>query len=94
MGIITDLDTILNASRYPGADSTLKSDRLEALEHVCDHYRSQKGGAAPGSGTVATERRFSLQNKIKTAKRSRLSKGKTRNLMTVASAAISLNAFD
>ncbi len=34
LGIIADLDTVLNASRYPGADSALK--RLDALEHVCD----------------------------------------------------------
>ena len=27
----------INASRYPGADSALKSNGLEALERVCDH---------------------------------------------------------
>ncbi|KAK1902580.1 Transmembrane protein C17orf113 [Dissostichus eleginoides] len=38
VGIIADLDTVINASRYPGADSTLKSYGLEALERVFDHY--------------------------------------------------------
>eukprot|EP00064_Thunnus_orientalis_P005051 superscaffoldBa00000481_g5064 len=47
MGIIADLDTVLNASRNPGADSVLKSYRLDALECVCDHYGSQRSAAAP-----------------------------------------------
>ena len=148
VGIIADLDTVINASRYPGADSALKSYGLEALERVCDHYGSQRDAAAPlvqkermlrdflpvkrvlaGSGnpsfrescrllitslgemfpdyktlaevalvipvsSVAAERGFSLQNNIKTAMRSRLSEAKTQRLMTIASAAISLDAFD
>lgn len=148
LGIIADLDTVLNASRYPGADSALKSYGLEALERVCDHYGSQRDAAAPlvqkermlrdflpvkrvlaGSGnpsfrescrllitslgdmfpdfktlaevalvipvsSVAAERGFSLQNKIKTATRSRLSEAKTQNLMTIASAATPLDEFD
>ena len=47
LGIIADLDTVLNASRYPGPDSALKSYGLEALERICDHYGSQSGAAAP-----------------------------------------------
>ncbi|KAK1903538.1 Zinc finger protein 862 [Dissostichus eleginoides] len=38
VGIIADLDTVNNASRYSRADSALKSYGLEALERVCDHY--------------------------------------------------------
>lgn len=93
MHIVADLDTTLNASCYPGADSALKSYRLEALKRICGHSRSQKGGSVPGNGTVAAEREFSLQNKIQTTKRSHLFEAKTQNLMTVTSAAISLDAF-
>lgn len=39
--------TVLNAFRYPGADSALKSYGLDALEHVCDHYGTQRGAVAP-----------------------------------------------
>ncbi|KAK1878735.1 Transmembrane protein C17orf113 [Dissostichus eleginoides] len=38
VGIIADLNTVINASHYPGADSALKSYGLEALERICDHY--------------------------------------------------------
>ena len=148
LGIIADLDTVLNASRYPTADSALKTHGLEALERVCAHYGSPRGAAAPlvendrmqrdflpmkrvlaGSGnpsfrgscrllitslgemfpdfralaevalvipvsSVAAERGFSLQNNIKTATRSRLSEAKTQHLMTIASAAVSIDTFD
>lgn len=148
LSIISDLDTVLNASRYPVADSALKSYGQEALERICDHYGSPTGAAEPpvqrermerdflpvkrvlaGSGnpsfrescrllitslgemfpdfktlaelalvipvsSVAAERGFSLQNNIKTAMRSRLSEAKVQNLMTIASAATSLDAFD
>ncbi|XP_076591239.1 uncharacterized protein C17orf113-like [Chaetodon auriga] len=47
LSTISDLDTVLNASRYPGADSALKSYGQEALERVCDHYGSQTGAAEP-----------------------------------------------
>eukprot|EP00064_Thunnus_orientalis_P007345 superscaffoldBa00000808_g7365 len=142
VGIISDLDTALNASHYPGANSMLKSYGLDALECVCYRNESQRGAAAPlvqkertmrdfppgeasacrisaGNPTfrvlptsdhflrgnvevalvipvssVAAERGFSLQNKIKTAMRSRLPEAKTRNLMTIVSAAISLDSFD
>ncbi|KAK0148970.1 Transmembrane protein C17orf113 [Merluccius polli] len=48
LSIISDLDTVLNASCYPGgADSALKSYGQEALESVCDHYGSQTGAADP-----------------------------------------------
>lgn len=127
VGLIADLYTVLNTSRYPGTDSALKSYGLEALEHVCDHYGVQKCASAPlvqkervrqdflamkrvlaGSGnptfresckllitslgemfpdyktiipvsSVAAERGFSLQNKIKTVTRSRLSEAKMQN---------------
>ncbi|KAI4785163.1 hypothetical protein KUCAC02_037927 [Chaenocephalus aceratus] len=46
-GIIADLDTVINASRYPAADSALKSYGLEALERVCDHYGAHRDAAAP-----------------------------------------------
>ncbi|KAK5899933.1 hypothetical protein CesoFtcFv8_009358 [Champsocephalus esox] len=36
VGIIADLDTVINASRYPGADCVLKRYGLEALERLCD----------------------------------------------------------
>ncbi|KAK5848763.1 hypothetical protein PBY51_008456 [Eleginops maclovinus] len=148
LGIIADLDTVLNASRYPTADSALKTHGLEALERVCDQYGSPRGAAAPlvendrmqrdflpmkrvlaGSGnpsfrgscrllitslgemfpdfralaevalvipvsSVAAERGFSLQNKIKTATRSRLSEAKAQHLMSIASAAESIDTFD
>lgn len=148
VGLIADLDTILNASRYPGTDSALKSYGLDALERVCDHYGAQKCASAPlvqkervlqdflpmkqvlaGLGnptfresckllitslgemfpdyktlaevalvilvsSVAAEHGFSLQNKIKIVTRSRLSEAKMQNLMTVASASVSLDAFD
>ena len=38
---------MLNASRYPTADSALKTHGLEALERVCAHYGSPRGAAAP-----------------------------------------------
>ena len=44
--------------------------------------------------SVAAERGFSLQNNIKTATRSRLSEAKTQHLMTIASAAVSIDTFD
>ncbi len=44
--------------------------------------------------SVAAERGFSLQNNIKTAMRSRLSEANVQNLMTIASAATSLDEFD
>lgn len=34
-----------NVPHYVGADSTLKSYRLQALERVCEHYGSQRGAA-------------------------------------------------
>ncbi len=49
VGIITDLDIILNASRYPGANSALKNYGLKALERVCDHYRSERSSCATGA---------------------------------------------
>ncbi|KAL2086047.1 hypothetical protein ACEWY4_017106 [Coilia grayii] len=148
LGIIADLDTVLNSSHYPGADCALKNHGLDALEHVCEYYGSPRGSAAPlvekdrliqdflpmkrvlaGSGnpsfrgacrllitslgemfpdfrtlaevalvipvsSVAAERGFSLQNNIKTAMRSRLSEAKMQNLMTIASAAVSIDDFD
>lgn len=42
MGIISDLDSM---SRYLGADSTLRTYGLEALEHACEHYRSERRAA-------------------------------------------------
>uniref|UniRef100_A0A673CDH4 HAT C-terminal dimerisation domain-containing protein n=1 Tax=Sphaeramia orbicularis TaxID=375764 RepID=A0A673CDH4_9TELE len=133
VGIITDLDTVLNASGYPTADSALKSYVMEALEHVstgaegahavgfppseagsenptfresCRLLITSLGEMFPDFKTlaevtlvipvsgVAADRGFSLQNQIKTAMRSRLSEAKVQNLMTIASAAISLDAFD
>uniref|UniRef100_A0A667XDF6 HAT C-terminal dimerisation domain-containing protein n=1 Tax=Myripristis murdjan TaxID=586833 RepID=A0A667XDF6_9TELE len=48
LNIISDLDTVLNASHYPGgAGSAFKSYGQEALERVCDHYGSQTGAADP-----------------------------------------------
>lgn len=47
VGITGDLDTVLSVSRCAGADSMLKSYRLESLEHVCDHYVLQSG--TPGA---------------------------------------------
>lgn len=148
VGLIADLNTVLNASHYPGTNSAVESYGLDALELICDHYRAQKCASAPlvqkermlqdflptkrvvaGSGnptfrescklliislgemfpdyktlaevalvipvsSVATERGFSLQNKIKTVTRSRLSEAKMQNLMTIASTSVSLDAFD
>ncbi|KAL1261177.1 hypothetical protein QQF64_034240 [Cirrhinus molitorella] len=148
VGLIADLDTVLNASRYPGTDSALKNYGLDALERVCVYYGTQRGAAVPlvqkeralqdflavkrvlaGSGrptfresckhlitsfgemfpdyktlaevalvipvsSVAAERGFSMQNNIKTVARSRLSEAKTQNLMTIASASVTLDSFD
>ncbi len=44
--------------------------------------------------SVAAKRGFNFQNKIKMAMRSHLSKRKTQNLMMIASAAITLDAFE
>lgn len=41
LGIVADLNTALNASHYPDADSTLKSNGLQGLGNVFDHYGPQ-----------------------------------------------------
>lgn len=43
VGHIADLDTALNASHYPGTDSTLKSYGLDALECVCEYSMECRG---------------------------------------------------
>ncbi|CAB1453139.1 unnamed protein product [Pleuronectes platessa] len=47
VGIIADLNTLLNAFNYADAESSLKSYRLEAFECVYNHFGSQRGVAAP-----------------------------------------------
>lgn len=42
MGILGDLDTVLSMSRYPGANSVLKSHELEALEHLWPQWVNHK----------------------------------------------------
>eukprot|EP00064_Thunnus_orientalis_P013281 superscaffoldBa00002137_g13318 len=90
LGIIADLDTVLNTSRYLGTDSALKSYGLDALEHICDHCRSQRGALAP-----LLQRERMLQD-LKTLAEVALVIPVSSNdsLLTIASAAISLDAFD
>lgn len=144
---ISDLDIVLNASRFPTTETALKQYGLNAVDRLADFFGTPNA-AAPlvekermihdfrsvkrvlaGSGyppfkescrllintyaemfpdfktlaevalvipvsSVAAERGFSLQNKIKTALRSRLTESKTQNLMTIASASPVLDTFD
>uniref|UniRef100_A0A8C6STB8 HAT C-terminal dimerisation domain-containing protein n=1 Tax=Neogobius melanostomus TaxID=47308 RepID=A0A8C6STB8_9GOBI len=145
---ISDLDTVLNASRFPNTNSALQEYGLDAVERLADFYGAHPNAAfslvekermvrdfrsvkrvLAGSGnppfkdsckllintyaemfpdyktlaevalvipvsSVAAERGFSLQNKIKTALRSRLTETKTQTLMTIASVSPALHTFN
>lgn len=47
VSLITDINSVLNASRYPSADRAMKSYGVDALERVCAYYSTQRGEAAP-----------------------------------------------
>uniref|UniRef100_A0A672Z5U1 HAT C-terminal dimerisation domain-containing protein n=1 Tax=Sphaeramia orbicularis TaxID=375764 RepID=A0A672Z5U1_9TELE len=47
VGIIADLNTVLNDSGHPTVESALKSYGMEVLEQVCEHYSAQTGAVEP-----------------------------------------------